>query len=428
MIATFTVVNAKDLLTMQINDWKKSGAIDFINKKILRIYLLLSGTPFCGETNICNDLEWLRAFALHVWYVAAYSEPLGTAVEWYEKAFNEFKYAPKPFPSYCKGNEQNSPYDLMYHLILLFTKRNVILNSVLNPATYTSNVSDYRLSWFLLQVFTALKIGTISEHARNYISINFANQLEQLGFWKYAVFVLLFIQNHSMKKSLVEGVLQRNLPEKCLSSEHKELRQYLVQKLKLPLVWIHSVLADKCRFSGDRCGEFHNLLYAERYFDAQTVAIEYIIPKLIINKSYLIAETLLQKLEPNGHRIDNYNCKAGLLLEVLQLVQTIHKNSNAPRLQLLHYHDQLNDICKRIKGFKVNNVEQSLCIAEISKCCSVLSYMVYKKLNEPSEVHESYFKAIREGMLQMPPDYIAVDMEVTSSDIVDYFLVKNKLS
>lgn len=428
LITSFAVVHAKDLLTTQINEWKKSGAINHINKKILRIYLLLSGTPICGDTNICTDLEWLRAFALHVWYVALYSDPLGTAVELYEKAFKELGYAAIPFPSYYKGDLDNPPYDIMYHLILLFTKKNVILNAILNPATYTNNTNDYRLSWFLLQVFTALKVGTISEHASNYICINFASQLEQLGLWKYAVFVLLFIKNHSVKRDLIERLLHRNLPKNLLDLENKELQHYLVHQLKLPSTWIHSVLADKCRFNGDHCGEFHNLIYAERFHEAQTVGVDHIIPKLIINKGYTIAEQFLKQLEANSHLIDNYNCKAGLLLEVLQLVQTIHKNANASESQLMHYHDQLHDICKRIKTFKIHNVEQSLCIAEISKCCAVLLHMVFKKLDKPSEVCESYFKAIKEDMLQMPPDYKGTDMEVTSSDIVDYFHKPNDFS
>lgn len=421
LITTFTVVNAKDLLTTQINDWKKSGAINYISKTMIRIYLLLSGTPVCGETNICNDLEWLRAFAVHVWYVSLHSQPLGTAVELYEKAFKELGYAAMPLPSYYKGNLTNPPYDILYHLILLFTKKNILLNALLNPATYTNIMTDYRLSWFLLQVFTALKVGIISDHAKNYICINFANQLEQLGSWQSSIFVLLFIKSQSIKKNLIESILHRNLPDNFLEPENKDLKQYLVQELRLPSVWIHSVLADKCRFSGDACGEFYNLIYCGRFYEAQAVAVDKIIPKVVINKNYSMAINLLEKLEAKGHFIDSYKSKAGLLLELLRLIELIRSSQDITLTQLLHYHDELYDISKRIKAFEIINIEQGLCIAELSKCCAVLLHMIYKRVEKPDKVQLPYFNTICQDMLQMPPDYKATDIEILSSDILDSF-------
>lgn len=425
LISTSTVMNAKNMLAKQMEDWNKSDAISHIDEGLIRIYLLLAGIPSCGATNICCGLEWLRAFAVHVWYVALCSDPLGTAVELYETAFKELGYAASPYPSYYKGDRDDPPYDVMYHLILLFTKRNVLLDAVLDPATYTSNALDYRLSWCLLQVFTALKVGTISEHARNYICTSFANQLEELGMWQYSIFVLLFVKDSSLKTRHVLDLLYRNLPEDLLSPDKRDLRNFLMHQLKLPSVWVHSVLADKARFSGDHCGEFHHLLHSDRYHEAQNVAISHIVSKMIINKSYKTAVELLEKLEPHGRQLTGYNSKAGLLLDALRLVQRVSESDDASSTELLNFHDQINDVCKRIKSFPTESLEQRLCIAEISKCCAVLMYNVGKRMEKPSAVHGSYVRAVCSDLLRMPPDYRATDVESLSSDIVNYYQLLN---
>lgn len=420
-IAAFSVSNAKDFLAMQINDWKRTGAIKYFSETMIKIYLLLSGTPVCGATNICNDLEWLRAFAVHVWYVSSHLDPLGNAVESFEKAFKELCYATTPVPSYYKGNLDKPPYDILYQIILLFTKKNVTLNSVLNPATYTNNMTDYRLSWFLLQVFTALKVGVISEHARNYICISFANQLEQMDMWPYAIFVLLFITSNSIKKELIQNILLRNIPDDFLEPESKDLRNYLVQSLRLPSDWIHNALADKCRFNEDYPGQFQHLIYCERFHEAQDILVETLIPTIIINKNYKLAIDFLEKLEPQGQLIESYKHKAGILLEMLRLIHRIYHDKNATDTQLYHYHDMLYDICKKIKGFEIKNAEQGLCMAEISKCCAILLFMIFNKLDNPNRMQLPYFHTICQEMLQMPPDYKATDIELLSSDLLEWF-------
>lgn len=422
LISTFTTINTKQSLTTQISEWKKSGAIKHINSKLIQIYLLLAGMPICGETNICSDLEWLRAFAVHVWYVALSSDPLGVSVELYERAFKELGYAAAPYPSYYEGDPEKAPYDLIYHLILLFTKKNVMLNSILNPATYTSNANDYMLSWFLLQVFTALKVGTISDNARTYICTSFSAQLEQLDLWQYSIFVLLFIKNTILKTKLIIDVLHRNLPENFLNPEHKEMRLYLIQTLHLPPSWIHSVLADKCRFSGDHCGEFHNLMSSDQVCEAQTVALKHIVPKLVINKRFALAQGFLQKLEERRQHIVDFRYKTGLLLGVLRLLDTMRANENANDTELMHYREKLMYFCKRMKYFEVTTAEQSLCMAELSKYCASFLFLVHNKLKPHLSNEASYLQAVCIDELPMPPDYKAEDFERFVLEFLDSLL------
>lgn len=57
----------------QINGWKQSGADKFIDLDQLKVGLLGSGQPWYNSThldkviNVCENLKWYQAFALHLW-------------------------------------------------------------------------------------------------------------------------------------------------------------------------------------------------------------------------------------------------------------------------------------------------------------------------------------------------------------------------
>lgn len=79
-------------------------------------------------------------------------------LELYENAFNpeksnsEFKpYACPPNPGYDyyfnAGEEQKTLKDLCFHLLKLYCSHSHSLESLLNPATHTSDALDYRLRY-----------------------------------------------------------------------------------------------------------------------------------------------------------------------------------------------------------------------------------------------------------------------------------------
>ncbi len=51
-------------------------------------------------------------------------------------------------------------------------------------------------SWHVLQVLQALGYSHISEHYLTRLHTSYASQLEALGLWHWAVFVLLHIPNN----------------------------------------------------------------------------------------------------------------------------------------------------------------------------------------------------------------------------------------
>lgn len=124
-----------------------------------KIYLLLSGILSYGGINTCEDLEWLRAFALHLWYLTPSACPIDVAFRSFQQSIeDDIALANKPKPHYLiKGESQHS--DLLYQILALYVNGTHQLCNVLDPETHTSDVMDYRLSWLLGQFFVTLKIG-----------------------------------------------------------------------------------------------------------------------------------------------------------------------------------------------------------------------------------------------------------------------------
>lgn len=85
-----------------------------------------------------------------MWYLSSATSSITDALLAYEKSFkSEEFFSLPPTPVYMENvshyNEKDTTYDLRYHLLQMFSKRSHPLESLLNPATHTSDPMDYRL-------------------------------------------------------------------------------------------------------------------------------------------------------------------------------------------------------------------------------------------------------------------------------------------
>lgn len=102
--------------------------------------------------------------------------------------------------------------DICYHLLKRFCKANHCLGRALDPSSQTTYPFDYRLSWHLLQCLQALGQLTDEEHQLcALLTTRYAAQLEALGSWDWAVFVLLHLGDRHIRKRLIYELLQRNV-------------------------------------------------------------------------------------------------------------------------------------------------------------------------------------------------------------------------
>ena len=134
----------------------------FITANRLKIYALLAGELAWHGIKVCQDLDWKRAFAVHLWYQRSSSGLVSDAMTSYENSFKGRTgtgiYAAEPSPSYLadtqeirpeedteEETEQKACRDTCYHLIKLFCKRSHRLDITLAPASYTRYQLDVSL-------------------------------------------------------------------------------------------------------------------------------------------------------------------------------------------------------------------------------------------------------------------------------------------
>jgi nuclear pore complex protein Nup98-Nup96 len=171
---------------------------------------------------VVKDLDWKRVFAIHLAYSTTREASISDAVTRYEQAFTQYSGPNIPADlrvaqplswfleenSFLKSEVLSSPLsvqqtDVLFHLIKAHVDRTYPLENVLLPCCSVPSLIDYRLSWQLHIMLTyVLQVCDFADRQEDGISVlstniclSFAFQLERLGLWEWAVFVLLHIGN-----------------------------------------------------------------------------------------------------------------------------------------------------------------------------------------------------------------------------------------
>jgi nuclear pore complex protein Nup98-Nup96 len=264
----------------QLVKWKDQTIDAHINEELRRVYALLAGVvnvlpgsnskdrvELARDIIIAKNLNWKRAFGLHLWYGTPLEGSVLDAVHSYEEATPRFAHEPirdDPNPSPTRWQLPGHDRDILYRLIQLNTDPSVPLEDALSPRAFTSSPLDYCLPWHLsillsrslnVRDFSDRKDGqsmSLSVNASK-TTISFAAQLEQLGLWELAIFVLLHLEQPrecvfhvvlcpssswlnllQFSRSIsIRAMLSRNV--RVLSAE---VENRLVADLKIPKHWI----------------------------------------------------------------------------------------------------------------------------------------------------------------------------------------------
>lgn len=385
----------------QLANWQATGVINNIEKDIMKIYMFLGGVPMISNINVCENLDWKRALAFHLWYMCPPGISLIHAACAYRTAFEELGYANRPSPANYQFTS-DMVCDILYHIIQLFANLTRPLSRIINPISYTEDPLDYRLSWLLLQVFSALKVGTISEDVSNAVHISFASQLEDLGYWEWSVFILLFIKDKSAKTNAIMSVLDRNLDPNRASKDNVMIEDLLVNNFKIPPKWIHTVLANKASSHSEK---YKHLILTDKWLQAHQIAIKHLIPDFISTGQCDKLSKVLKSLIPGKRCILHWNTQAGLVLDFLKIHETITVNKeHITEFDLRQLKTDLTGLCTRTKYFPIASLKQILAITELSRFLAILLYILYCDLQPFTRVNlESATNLI--SVLVMPPDY-----------------------
>ncbi|XP_030055686.1 nuclear pore complex protein Nup98-Nup96 isoform X2 [Microcaecilia unicolor] len=427
----------KDLLAMQLVDWNKLQADRFIQEERVRIFTLMAGKPVWQlsdqrSINVCTLLDWKRCLAVHLWYLLPPTAPIARALTMYEEAFQgsteHETYACAPLPPYLEDSgiyleemfeaeeTANRPLqDVCFHLLKLYSNRHYDLHQLLDPSSITSDLLDCRLSWHLWMVLQALNYTHLSEQCQGVLHASYAAQLENVGLWEWAIFVLLHITNAYVRESAVRELLNRHCGL-CETAESQQKEAFLIQRLCIPAQWIYEAKAIRAKRDGDGHKEALYLSKAGHWNQCHKLFIRHLASDAIINENYEYLKGFLEELAlPERSSLIQDWDTAGLLfldyIRVLEMLNRIQQDCSGYELERLH--TKVTSLCNRIELIQCHNAKDRLAQSEMAKRVANILRVVLSFQHSPEPITDSApdvrvplrLLAPHIGRLPMPEDY-----------------------
>lgn len=421
----------RQLIDHQLSSWQYVQADKFIAQERLKMFQLIANVPVLdsshGVLNVFDNLNWINVIALYIWYLLTPTASLTEALVNYEKAFESEKfYAAPPRPYYAENNLKTNisvnSYDLRFHLIRLYSRRNYPLEPLLNPSTYTSDPMDYRLSWLILQTLESLGYNHCSELSESQIHLSLANQLESHGLWQWAVFVLLHIKDESRRELCIQNLLYKYI---SLSDEedYLEKENFIQMKLKISEKWIFWAKAVKAGSQKAYHDQAKYLLKAKQWSLAHEVIMAHIVPDAIMNDDIKYIKELLGVFE-DSRQISSWLIQGQVILDYIDMVEKFENLKSVPETDLETYWDalkpQLGDLCSRIMLFPCPTSKHRLCQSEIAQklACLIRGILITKDVNPCLVIKMALEK------LPLPQEYAQQELRVL---LDTYFTDTNNL-
>ncbi|XP_032667417.1 nuclear pore complex protein Nup98-Nup96 isoform X2 [Odontomachus brunneus] len=412
----------KELIKQQLALWQKTDVDKNLTVERLKLFMIVAGEPLIsskhGTINVCEDLDWKRAFAIHLWYLSSPTCSITDVLDLYETSFNTTEsevYAAAPEPEY-RGSDYDAEisngrriYDLCYHLLKLYCTGIHDLGELLNPLSYTANPLDYRLSWLIQQLVTGLGYTHLADHVFALTHTNFATQLEAHGLWHWAIFVMLHLRDSARRRAAVQDLLLRHV-EIDDTLEYAQREQFLKEELGISSVWIHQAKAIKSRIN-KRYGEAAwYYIQAEQWNQAHEIIIEHLAADAIINENYEYLRSLLSPLVPAEYSstISGWAHQGQLLWEYMEVtseIQSLHTSDFCGiTYQLEALKPRLTSLCLNIDQFPCPTAKHRLCQAEIAKrTLHLVRNLLILQKNDSRSVSKLLVRLI--SQLPLPEDY-----------------------
>lgn len=354
----------RQLMQHQMSAWQEVEADAFIDVNRLKAYMLVSGVSLIssahGAINIFEEVDWLKALALNVWYLSSATASITDSLLAYEQSFqSEEFHALPPTPPYSDSYQpqrgSDKPIeDVRFHLLKLYSKRSHPLEALLNPATHTADTMDFRLSWLLLQSLESIGYRHCSKLAANQLHVSFASQLENHGMWHWAIFVLMHIEDQKQRELSVQSMLYKyvrlsaddGVSEEAVNDQvgtYAEQESFLIEELGVSCRWIYWAKAVRAGAMQKPHAQAEFLLKAEQWAMAHEVIMLHIAPDAVINgasgftltlrdrtNSFLFwfidnivyVKNLLQRFQ-DTRQIPNWLNQGSILLEYIDLSEKV---------------------------------------------------------------------------------------------------------
>ncbi|XP_028322380.1 nuclear pore complex protein Nup98-Nup96 isoform X2 [Gouania willdenowi] len=372
--------HARELLALQLSDWNQTHTDCFLSEERLRLFSLLSGRAVWQSSdslvNVCAELDWKRCVGVHLWFLLPPTASVGDALCRYEAAFQgsceEGRYACAPLPPYLEREEEEEggrpQYDVCFHLLKLFSDRLYSLVPLLEPRSSTSQRCDFSLSWSLWNVLQGLNYRHLSSELQSLLHCSFSAQLEALGHWDMAVFVLLHLPHNTHRERAVRELLWRHV---TLGEEAEQREHFLVERLLVPDWWIHEAKALRAQSVSDPHQQVQHLYRAGLWNQCHRLLIQHLASDCIINEEHQYLLEFLHGLSvpERSAAIVDWGRAGHVYLDYITVINTLthlQQTDDAP-YQLERLHGDVTSLCGRIQSLPCRTARDRLAQSEMAK-------------------------------------------------------------
>ena len=238
-------------------------------------------------------LSWLQCFALGLFY--------GRQEKNNSEGIGKIEDAVREFQARCdRGEEPTKPSenDVMWSLLKLYASQH---DNAITAPQFPAALSGLARPWdhtalFAFQQACAanLTISTDTTKADE-LSETLAAELSSQGDLASAIYALVHISSASVRKSLIQDLLDRfaaTLPgsDTATSDSGIALWQRLTMDLKVPTAWVYM---SKARYAasatnrgGDNVAELRYLVAAESWDEAHECLVRRVAPALVVDEDY----------------------------------------------------------------------------------------------------------------------------------------------
>ncbi|CAI4230712.1 unnamed protein product [Auanema sp. JU1783] len=222
----------------QIDFWKSTNSLAFVDVPVLKVYLLLAGRSSIdrkvkGKTEVVNCLEgltWKQSVGVHVWWLRG--------VRTFEESMSHaLKIVPAP----------NRVDDIFFQQIFaLACDPTYRVEAVLDAADMLCDSPlDFHLSWHLWSVLRSVGYNTMPSEAEQRLHISYSEQLIACGLHDLALFVLSHISNNQCRASSMRDCLERIAPHSSSNLYDKINHEFYVPKQWIAEAKLVAALASK---------------------------------------------------------------------------------------------------------------------------------------------------------------------------------------
>ncbi|KHO01683.1 nucleoporin SONB [Metarhizium album ARSEF 1941] len=345
---------AKKDVGEQLKAWHDSKMLSEFSEAIRAVYELLSGNVcVCeGVKNVPVEdrvesfviskkfgLDWRQAFGLRLWYAISQQDSPAVAVLKFKEDINQDKEElPRPW-YYEQGlkpmwndAEEGHRQDLLWGLLQLYADRNVDLEAMLRPENSQLSPLNMRLSWQLGQALVStgqVSFGKNGDEKADASTIAYASQLTAAGEWLEAVFVLLHLNNSSVRMRAIQEHLCRHAG--MIGPDTGATFALLTEKFRIPASWLWEALALYMRsVKRDASAEVHCLLRAGEFVEAHRVLVHQVAPQAVIEQDYATLSSLLSQFQGREEGISQWGQGGEIYGYFLSLVQHRGKGEGPP--------------------------------------------------------------------------------------------------